>query len=476
MRYVIQFPQDAANRGKGKRSCPPKREEQAGSPARGVGEMPGEMPATLPTNSTFLLPQGYAHCVRLLLSLLFLIFFGTCVRAQPLDSLRAELRRENPELRALLLDYEAALTISAQQTQLPDLEIGAGVFILPVETRTGPQQFRVGATQMLPWPGKLAALARVADARARPLLEQVAARQLTLIYQLEVAYYRLAGLAARATVLRESLDQYASLDRLALRRVETARGSSVEVYRIQLQRQAVTRQLEELRHLGQQEMVTINELLNRPADTQVEARVDLAGQVAATLDFAPDLAADDPELGHHPGLKIYQWQQEANRAAIALSKVDERPDFGLGVDYIATGRRDDLNPPRNGRDVILPRAMVRIPVSKGKFTARRQEEEVRILALEARREATENEFRAAIRRALNAIDNAANERYFLGEQARVIEATLAIARSEFANGQRPLDELLRLENQLIEYRMQAVMAATTILTQRAVIDRYLINK
>lgn len=409
------------------------------------------------------------------ITLLFLSLLCTCVRAQSLDSLKAKLRRENSELRALQLDYEAAMKIGGQLDQLPDLEIGASVFVLPVETRTGPQQFRVGATQMLPWPGKLAAMARAADARAQPLLEKVAARQLMLIYQLEKAYFSLAGLEARRAVLAESLTLYASLNRLALSRVESGKGSSVDVYQIQLQRQQVERQLAELRYLAQQEMVTINTLLNRPADTQVEARMDIDQRVAETLDFAPDLAADDPDLSNHPGLRIYKVQQEANRAAIELTKLDQRPDFGVGVDYIATGRRDDADPLRNGRDVILPRAMVTIPLSKGKFSAKRQEEEVRILALDARQESIENEFRAEIRRALNTIDNAANELYFLREQSRVIDATISIARSEFTNGKRAFDELLRLENQLIGYRTKTVLAQTIILTQRAVIDRYLIN-
>jgi outer membrane protein TolC len=412
---------------------------------------------------------------RVPLTLLPLLLLCTSVRAQSLDSLKADLRRDNPTLRALQLDYEAAMKIGVQQNQLPDLEIGAGVFVLPIETRTGPQQFRVGATQMLPWPGKLAAMAATADARAKPLLEKVAARQVMLIFQLEKAYFSLAGLKARRKVLVESLNLYTSLNDLALSRVATGKGSSVDVYRIQLQRQQVERKLEELRYLAQQEMAMINELLNRSADTQVAVRLDIEGRVAETLDFAPDLAADDPDLSNHPGLRIYGLQQEANRAAIELTKLDERPDFGVGVDYIATGRRDDMDPLRNGRDVILPRAMVTIPLSKGKFSAKRQEEEVRILALDARREATENEFRAEIRRALNTIDNAANELYFLREQSRVIDATVSIAKSEFANGQRACDELLRLENQLIGYRTKAVQAQTTILIQRAMIDRYLIN-
>ena len=413
------------------------------------------------------LPRGVA--------LLLATFLCTCVRAQSLDSLKAELRRENPELRALDLDYEAAMRISGQLDQLPDLEIGAGVFVLPVETRTGPQQFRVGATQMLPWPGKLAALANVADARARPLLQKAAALQLMLLYRLETAYFNMAGLADQREVLEESLALYGSLNQLALRRVESGKGSSVDVYRIQLQRRKVERRLAELRYQAVQEAVKINELLNRPADTPVYASMDVDERARETLEFAPDLDADDPDLSRHPGLLIFREQQAVNELTIELTQLDQRPDFGVGVDYIAVGRHDDAEPTGNGRDVILPRAMVRIPLSQRKFTAKRQEEEVRIRALDARREATENKFRAAIRRALNAIDNAANELFFLGEQTRALDATLAIARSEYTNGQRAFDELLRLENQLIDLRTRAVTAQTTILLQRAVIDRYLIT-
>lgn len=412
-------------------------------------------------------------------SFLFLLlswFFYVGVYAQPLDSLKAELRRSNPELRALQLDFEAATKVGRQQDQLPDLELGAGAFLFPVETRTGPQQFRLGATQMLPWPGKLAAMAVVADARARPLLEQVAAQQLALLFRLESAYIQLAGYTARAEVLRGSLALYASMELLALRRVESGKGSTVEVYRLQLAERQTERQLAELAQRAQLEMATINELLNRSSDTQVTARMDFAQRVREILDYAPDLAADYPDLSKHPSLRFFTLQQEVNQATIELSKLDQRPDFGVGLDYIAVGRRNDVAVSRNGRDVILPRAMVRLPLSKGKYSAKRQEEEVRIKALDARREATENAFRTQIRRALVRIDDAANHLFFLAEQTRITEAALAVSRTEYANDQRPFDELLQLENQLVGYRTQSVEAQMTILLQNAVIDRYLINQ
>ncbi|MTB50023.1 TolC family protein [Lewinella sp. W8] len=414
--------------------------------------------------------------IKHLFCLLLASFFCTCACAQPLDTLRAMLRQNNPEIRALELDYRAALQQSSQVSQLPDLELGAGFFILPVETRTGPQRFRVGASQMLPWPGKLAAMAAVADARARPLLEKVAARQLMLMYRLETAYYRLADKAARAEVLRENLDLFDGLEALALSRLESGRGSSVDVYRLQMERRQLERQLEEFSQAGQREMATINGLLSRPPDVQISPSLDPVNRVAQILEYAPDLANDDPDLSDHPSLRIFAWQREASRSAIALSALEQRPDFGIGLDYIAVGRRSDLDPPGNGRDILLPRAMVRIPLSKEKYSARRQEEEIRMEALEARRQSTEDELRAEIRRALVSIDEAAGELLFLEEQNRTLAASLTIARSEFANGKRPLDELLRLEYQSIQYQHQAVMARTTILLQDAAINRLLYNQ
>ncbi|NJC25842.1 TolC family protein [Neolewinella antarctica] len=409
------------------------------------------------------------------MALLVLTILCTGVRAQSLDSLKAELRRENPELRALQLDYEAATKIGAQQNQLPDLEIGAGVFVLPIETRTGPQQFRIGATQMLPWPGKLAALAELADARARPVLEQAAAKQLELIYQLETAYYQMAAQSARVAILRESLDLYESLNRLALSRVETGQGSSVDVYRIQLEKSQIWRRLSEFDALIEQDRLRINNLLNRPLDTPVVPVLNLE-EAAATALITASLLPEIPDLTGHPQLRIYELQQEINRQSIAANDLDARPDFGVGLDYIATGSRTDMMPPGNGRDVILPRAMVTLPLGKRKYTAKRQEEEIRIRALATRQEGALQQLQTEVAAARVVITDTGKQLGYLAEQQRIIAATLSIANSEYSNGKRPFDELLRLQNQAIELRTVTVLAQAKILNQRAIIDRYLLNQ
>ena len=81
--------------------------------------------------------------------LLCLPLSGTVI-AQPLSTLTDSLLLHNPQLQSLEYTAQAFAKTSEAARQLPDLELGAGVGVLPVETRLGPQRLRVGATQMLP--------------------------------------------------------------------------------------------------------------------------------------------------------------------------------------------------------------------------------------------------------------------------------------------------------------------------------------
>ena len=391
------------------------------------------------------------------------VLLPTILAGQSLDSLRTLLRENNPELKALTYDYQAALAISPQLSQLPDLEIGGGVSILPVETRLGPQRTRVMVTQMLPWPGTLAAMSALADARAQPLLEQAAALQLELLYTLETNYYAILAAEEQIEALTQSLTLYESLQELALNRVENSRGSSVDVYRTELRANAERRRIEQLRAEIAMSWSTIEELVNQDIP-----RIVIVPQMAV-----PRSIPDELDLADHPQLRVFALQEEISRRTVALNDLEARPDFGLGADYIVTGPRSDMEPDGNGRDAILPRVMLRIPLGGGKYRAVREEEALRIQAIASRRMAVVNQFTATIARADIARLDAQQRLVFLREQVTTLEAALTIARAEYANGRRAFDELLELQEQLIDYRTEAVTAQQTVFTQSALIDRYL---
>ena len=61
----------------------------------------------------------------------------------------------NPGLRSRFNAYMAALETVPQAGALPDPQLAFAYFIRPVETRLGPQEFRISASQMFPWFGTL---------------------------------------------------------------------------------------------------------------------------------------------------------------------------------------------------------------------------------------------------------------------------------------------------------------------------------
>ncbi|MBK7342983.1 MAG: hypothetical protein IPJ06_07730 [Saprospiraceae bacterium] len=73
-------------------------------------------------------------------------------------------------------------------SQLPEPEVGLGLFVLPVETRLGPQWVRLSASQMFPWKGTLQARENVAIAMASVRYERIAASRLQLHDQIRKAY------------------------------------------------------------------------------------------------------------------------------------------------------------------------------------------------------------------------------------------------------------------------------------------------
>jgi outer membrane protein TolC len=185
-------------------------------------------------------------------------------------------------------------------------------------------------------------------------------------------------------------------------------------------------------------------------------------------------------LDDYPALRVFALRQAIAERAIAVNELDARPDFGVGLDYIAVGRRQDMDPPRNGRDVILPRATVTVPLSRGRYSAREEEERLRIRALDAEREALRNQLVGTLNRALLRIEDAADELAFLDEQLETLTTAIALSRTQYANATatatRPFDELLQLETESVALRTRAVGATVTLLSQEALLDRYLLNE
>lgn len=403
---------------------------------------------------------------------LFLLLLLTTrpANTQPLDTLLAAIPQDNPELKAINLEYRAALQLAPQLSQLPDPELRMGWFVRSPETRLGPQRLWWVFNQKLPWPGKLDAQNELALAKAAPLLEKIAARQLVLEQNLKKAWYRLFRLQRLQGIIEEHLDIYQSLEQVALAKVENNRASSVEVYRIQLQKNELEQRIKQLEFEKAKPQAEINRILGRPSN----AGVPVTGFLGI-----PELPVNLEDLltrisTDHPMIRMLELQQEVSRRALELNKWDRKPDFVIGLDYILVGERTDADPAGNGRDIWMPHVGLNIPLNKSKYRAKEQEEALRVQALDQYQLDQLNTFRAMVESALADYRAARDEIEFLDNQSYIVRIALRVAQSDYANDKRPFEELLQLLDRTVTLKERHLDSEVKMNNAMADLEFYLL--
>ena len=126
--------------------------------------------------------------------------------ASGLNDYLAYAALNNPQLEAAFNRWKAALEMVSQARTLPDPRFNYGYFIQEVETRVGPQEQRVGLSQMFPWFGKLKLRGEAALEGANAAQQQYEAAKLKLFDEVKQAYYELYYVGRAICVTAENVE------------------------------------------------------------------------------------------------------------------------------------------------------------------------------------------------------------------------------------------------------------------------------
>lgn len=389
--------------------------------------------------------------------------------AQTPDELLNIAVASNPGLKVLKKSYQAALEKAPQLSQLPNPEIGFGVYLLPVETRLGPQRARVSVTQMFPWFGTLQAQEDWAATEARATFERIAALELELRDDIRQAYFSLYELSASQTIIQDRLEILESLKSVAEAKVSSGKASLADVLRLDLQLDELSQKLLVLENRQRIPRARINQILYRQTDTPI--------LLPDSLPFAEIAIPRDSLIARiyasHPMVRMYELQQQAATAAIRVNELQGMPGFGIGADYLNTGTRSDAFPENNGRDAVQIRATISIPMYREKFNAREREERFRIEGIEAQKQQVLSGFEAQIEMAYAEFDEARLEVALTQRQIQTIQSAIAILEADYLGQSQSFDELLQLELSSLEYELQYLQAVVRSHQAKSSIERYL---
>jgi len=402
--------------------------------------------------------------MKLLISIILITNIGY---AQSLESILHLVVENNLALKVLHSEYEAELTKANQINKLPNLELGLGVPVLKPETRLGAQMLMVSASQMFPWFGTLKAKEDVVLSMTSERFERIAILKLDLFSATKKAYYKLQFLNEKEAVLNDFIEVYEALENVSLGKVESGMSTTVDVLRIQLKIQELKQGLAFIDNERKIDYAKINQLINQPIENALKVNTKLD-----SLIFNFDIARFRTKIkNNHPLISVVNIQVESSKKRARLNKQLNSPTVGFGLDYSLVNNRFDANPIDNGRDILIPKIKISIPVYRKSYKAKVQEEFRRQEALELKKEDLENKMVSLLMQLKANYDNAVLNQALNQKQIRTAQMAYEVLLSSYSSTGNGFDDLLQIQNQLLGYRLAIEKENLNKLTIQAEIER-----
>lgn len=273
----------------------------------------------------------------------------------------------SPDLKRAFEEWQAALLQSPQVFTLPDPTISFGVFAQEVETRVGPQRFRIGLQQKIPWLPRLFAARDVALASADVAEARFAARKFRLYEKVSHAYAAYAYNARALAQTKEILELLVQLEAVAQARLQTQAGQA-DLIRVQVEIGKV------------EDYVASLEDQRSPLSARLRAALGLSGssELLPEPQEIPSLVAPSDSLAvlfeklaaHNPELAVVSEKIARAEEAEELAQEGWYPDITLGVDWTETDGAMAHGVDDSGKDPVVVSLGLNLPIFTGKTRAR----------------------------------------------------------------------------------------------------------
>jgi len=370
----------------------------------------------------------------------------------------SEALAQNPELRSLRSQYEAARAAPAQDRYLVPPTLETQIWSWPVTTLNPAKtdMYMFMAEQELPGKGKRAARVLVAERDADMANRQVDIRANEILAELKHAYVDLALARELRTLYDDQRRLLEDVTEAAAIRYASGEGgqhhtvaSLVELTRLEKDRIAADER-------AQAAEARLNAMLGRPVDRAV-------GPLAPIVPSVSMSAAESLALERHPDLAAADAAIAREEAELARLRGERRPDFVVGGGYMLMPGDAGAFTARGG--ITWPNA----PWSRGRLNAAIDTQVKRLDAAKAQREAVVVRVRHAVRDVTIRI--AAAQRQVQLIQSTVlpqVEHAFELARVSYTGGEGTFMDVLESRRLLLTTQLE--FAETRASISRAFVD------
>jgi len=452
--------------------------------------------------------------------------------SQQTDSLMSYLEiaaKNNPTVLQRYTEYEAALQKVPQVGSLPDPELSLGVFLSPMELVSGNQLADIRLMQMFPWFGVLKNAKDEMSLMAKAKFETFRDAKLQLFFDVQRTWYVLNKVEQNIRISEQNLELLRTIERLSIVRFKAApsgnssssasnsipqasaqssssgssgmnsmggssgnstasasnqSGSSMggnsmgsssggsglsDVYRIQIEISDLQNNIELLKSQRITLFAQFNGYMNRPQTIQVSLPDTIIME-----SFDPEiLTFSDSILSNNPMLGMLRFEQQSLEARKLMVTKMGYPMVGVGLNYSLIGKSEMATSPMNGSDMVMPMVTASLPIYRKKYKAMQEEVELMQTANQQGYQATANALQTEYYQAIQLHRDAERRMKLYAGQNQLASQSLDILLKSYSSSGANLTDILRVQQQKLDYGFKQVEAVADYNTSVAWIKRLL---
>jgi len=449
----------------------------------------------------------------------------------PIDSLYYYLElaaKNNPAVLQKFYDYQAALQKIPQVGSLPDPELSIGVFLKPMELISGNQIADIRLMQMFPWFGTLKAAKDEMSLMANAKYESFREAKFQVYYDVQSTWYELYKINQGIRISDKNLQILKTIERLTLVRFRTSDASSgitssssmntgnsmqskgssagtsgmqnmsgvqattppsvkgssssmqenamgntsggsglTDLYRLQIEIGDLENNIALLKNQQSTIVAKFNSYLNRPVQSDVTVADTLRADTLK-ISFA---AVSDSILKNNPMLGMLQYEQLSLDARKKMVTRMGYPMLGIGVDYSMINKSEMSTSSMNGKDMIMPMVSLTLPIYRKKYRAMRSEADLLQTSVVQNYAAAANNLKTEYYQAFQLYQDAKRRMNLYINQYQLAKKSLDIMLIDFSASGSSLTDILRIQQQSLDYELKQLEAVADYNTSIAWLER-----
>ncbi len=369
--------------------------------------------------------------------------------AQTLQDYLVIAKQNSSEIQEKNFEFQLAKEKINEVGNIESTSFSLGYFTSTPESRVGAQKTKLEIQQQLPWFGVLKAQKEVAQTISETKQFDIELTERELLYRVKIAYYELYLKETTIVILKDNKQILSTYETMALSALENNKATMSDVLKIRVQKNELHSKI--FQNLNEIEAFSrnFNRLLQREKDTPLT--------IVDSLNVL-DIVLSKSTIEQHPSLSKLDHISKIYKNEDLLINKERLPEIGFGLDYIFVEERSGFNITDNGKDILMPKVSLSIPLFTKKYKSKSHQIRIKQDVLVSKRESQQKQLEIALEKGILEINNAILRVVAAQKNKEETQLAINVDLKAYETGVLDYDKILRLQLQKIKFQLMEVEA------------------